>query len=109
MNGSSTAAIMAISASTHTISSRVKPRCDALVISSAGQVFDRNIRRKAGAALLTVRSIRHDIVGPAFSGRAIQIGMVPGIVRDIAALEIWPVPASDTRGALYQGGETFCR
>src|SRR5882724_123062 len=107
MNGRSTAAIMAMSASTPTISSNVKPRSEVLLIFGAGQVFDRNVGRKPAATLLTIRSVGHDVIRSAFSRRAIHIRVAPGIVGHTATFEIWPIPGSDARGALYQGGEAF--
>src|SRR5580692_6910522 len=109
MNGRSTAAIMAMSASTHTISSKVKPRSESSLILGIGHVVERNVGSNTAAAFLTIRSIRHDIVRSAFSGRAIQIGMAPGIVRHVAALEIRPVPCSDARRTLYQRRQAFRR
>src|SRR6202521_3313334 len=102
MNGSSTAAIMAMSASTHTISSKVKPRSAPSLIFRTGHVFDRNVGRKTAAALLTIRTIRQDFVRSAFSGRTIHVGVAPGIVGDVAALEIRSIPGSYTRCPAHQ-------
>src|SRR3979411_3433028 len=90
MNGSSTAAIKAMSASTHTISSRVKPRSAPSLIFRAGHVFDGKVGRQTAAAFLAIRSIGQDIVRATVSGRAIHIGVVPGIVGGVATLEIGP-------------------
>src|SRR5580692_1557704 len=102
MSGSSTAAIMAISASTHTISNRVKPRSETLFISCAGQVFDRDIGRDTASAFLTVRTVGDDVIGPSVARRAIHIRMVPGIVRQAAALQIGSVPGRHAGRTLHQ-------
>src|SRR5258706_3589798 len=109
MNGSSTAAIMAMSASTHTISSSVKPRSAPSFIFCTGHVCDRNIGREAAATFLTIRSVGHNIVRAAVSGRAIQIGVVPRIVGDVATLEIRSVPGSYARCPANQRGQAFRR
>src|SRR5579872_5785152 len=98
---------MAMSASTHTISNKVKPRSEALLIFGAGQVFDRDIGGKPASAFLAVGAVGHDVVRPALSGRTIQIRMVPGIVRQAAALQIGAVPSGDPRATLHQSGKTF--
>src|SRR5215468_4921290 len=98
---------MAISASTHTISSRVKPRSESLLIFGAGQIFDGNVGRKPTSPFLAIRSVGHDVVRSAFTRRAIDVSVVPGIVRHGAAFEIRPVPGSDAWRALYQSGEAF--
>src|SRR5450631_1289599 len=94
-------------ASTHTISSRVKPRCAWLFIFCGGHVLDRNIRGDTAAALLAIGAIGHDVVRAAVSRRAIDVSVVPGIVGDVAALEIRTVPGGDTRRALDQGGQAL--
>src|SRR5690242_4442654 len=108
MNGSSTAAIKAMIASTQTISSRVKPLCaDSLIFCIFLQALERNISREPAAAFLTVGSVREYIVGAALTGRAIDIGVVPGIVRYAAALQIGPVPGGGSRRLPHQCGQSF--
>src|SRR6266404_7629548 len=109
MNGSSTAAIKAMSASTYTISSRVKPRSFPSLIFRAGHVFDGNVGRQTAAAFLAIRSIGQDIVRATVSGRAIHIGVVPGIVGDVATLEIWSVPGRRARCPAHQRHQAFRR
>src|SRR5579871_5424676 len=100
---------MAMSASTHTISNKVKPACETLVIPGACQMFRRNVRGNPAAALLAVRAIGDDVVGRVLSGSAVNIRMTPWIVRNIAALHIGSVPGLDPRRPLHQCGEPLGR
>src|SRR5690349_15850092 len=108
MNGSSTAAIKAMIASTQTISSRVKPLCAvSLIFCIFLQALERNIRGEPAAAFLPVGAIRENIVGPALTGRAVDIGVVPRIVWNAAALQIGTVPGGDARSLPHQCGQSF--
>src|SRR5437660_5228825 len=109
MNGSSTAAIMAMSASTHTISSNVKPRSAPSLIFCASHVLDGNVGRKTTAAFLAICSIGQDIVRSPISGRAVHIGVAPGIVGDVATLKVRSVPGSDPRCPANQRRQAFRR
>ena len=92
MNGSNTAASIAMIASTHTISSKVKPRSRGVTHFSHGHVFERNVGGDPAAAFLTVGSVGHDVIRPVLARRAIDVGVVPGIVGNVAALQIGSVP-----------------
>src|SRR5712671_364761 len=109
MNGSSTPAIKAMSASTHTISSKVKPRSAPSLIFRTGQVFDGNVGRKTAAAFLTIRSVGQDIVRAAVSGRTIHIGVVPGIAGDVTTFEIRSVPGRYARRPAHQRRQALRR
>src|ERR1700753_4079163 len=105
MNGSSTAASSAMMASTHTISSKVKPRWPAsliaLLVLRRG-AFQRDVGGDTGAAFLTVGAVRHDVVRAVRAGRTVDIPVVPGIVGNVAAPQIRPVPGSDARCRPHQ-------
>src|SRR6266403_4748070 len=109
MSGSSTAAMMAMSPSTHTISSKVKPRSAPSLIFRTGHVFRGNVGRQTAATFLTIRSVREDIVRAAVAGRTIHIGIVPGIVGDVATFEIRSVPGSYARCPAHQRRQAFRR
>src|SRR5882724_5127784 len=106
MNGSSTAASSAMMASTHTISSKVKPRSAASLIFR-GRAFERNVGRDPAAAFLAVGAVGHDVVGAVFAGRTIDVDVAPGIVGNVAALQIRPVPGGYARRALHQRRQSF--
>src|SRR5216683_6303672 len=106
MNGSSTAASSAMIASTHTISSKVKPRCATLLIF-CGRAFERNVGSDPAAAFLAVGAIGHDVVGAVFARRAIQVDVAPGIVGNAATLQIGAVPGGHAWRALNQRGQSF--
>src|SRR3984957_15547931 len=108
-NGRRTAASMAISASTHTISSSVKPRSEALFIFGVDQVFGRNIGGKSAAAFLTIRAIGGDLIRRVISRCAVCVGMAPGIVRQDVALQVGSVPCCHARRALHQRREPLRR
>src|SRR5882672_3146870 len=101
MNGSSTAASSAMMASTHTISSKVKPRSAASLIFR-GHAFERNVGRNPAAAFLAVGAVGHDVVGTVFAGRAVDVSVAPRIGRHAAALQIRSVPGRDAGRALYE-------
>src|SRR5580698_1179354 len=110
MNGNSTAASSAMMARTHTISSKVKPRSAPLFIFRTGQVVERNIGGYPAAPFLAIGAVRYDVIGSVLSWRPVHIAVVPGIVGDIAALEIGPVPGGDARRRPHQRGQAFrCR
>src|SRR5581483_6590080 len=96
-----------ISASTHTISNSVKPRWDALFtgalfILGIDQVLGRDIGGQSAAAFLAVGAVGNDFIGAVLARRAIDVGMVPGVVRQGVALEVRAVPGADARGARHQ-------
>src|ERR1700688_4144322 len=99
MNGNNTAASSAMMASTQTISSKVKPRCPKSLIFR-GRVVERDVGGDAAAAFLTVGAIGYDVIRTMLAGRAIQIAVVPGIVGNVAAPQIRPVPGADARRLL---------
>src|SRR5882724_13592447 len=110
MSGNNTAVSMAMTARTHTISSRVKPRSASSLILCAGHVFGRNIGGDSRTPLLPIGSVGHDFVGAAFARRTVDIRIVPGIVGDVAALEIRSIPGGDSGSPLHQGRQTLgCR
>src|SRR5713226_708085 len=109
MSGSNTAAMMAMSASTHTISSKLKPRSAPSLIFRTGRVLGGNVGGKTAAAFLTIRAVGQDIVRAAISGRTIHIGVVPGIAGDVATFEIRPVPGSYARRPAHQRRQAFRR
>src|SRR5258708_12146364 len=100
MNGSSTAASSAMMASTHTISSKVKPRSAASLIFR-GHAFERNVGRDPAAAFLAVGAVGHDVVRTVFAGRAVDVSAAPRISRHAAALHIRSVPGPDAARAPY--------
>src|SRR6202162_1513989 len=108
MNGNSTAASSAIMASTHTISSRVKPR-SATSLIFRGVVFERNVGGNPAAAFLTVGSVGHDVIRATLSGRTIHVAVVPRIVGNVAALQIGSVPGGNARRLADQSRQSFCR
>src|SRR3984885_2064201 len=110
MNGNSTAASRAMMASTHTISSKVKPRSAPSLIFRTGQVIERNVGGYPAAAFLAVGAVRYDVIGSVLPWRTVDVAVVPGIVGDVAALEIGPVPGSDAWRRPDQGCQAFrCR
>src|ERR1700733_11999122 len=108
MNGNNTAASNAMMASTHTISSNVKPRCPTSLIFR-GRVVERDIGGDPAAAFLTVGAVRHDVIRTMLAGRTIQIAVVPGVVGNVAAPQIRPVPGADTRRLLDQRRQSLRR
>src|ERR1700722_3246951 len=94
MNGNNTAASNAMMASTHTISSKVKPRCPGSVIL-CGRALERDVGRGPAAAFLAIGSIGHDVIRAVLAGRTIQIAVVPGIVGKAAAPQIGTVPGAN--------------
>src|SRR5262245_52883102 len=89
------AAIIAMSAIAHTISSSVKPVWLASFIPGARHGVQRDIGGSAAATLPAIRAERHDVIGAALAGSAIDIGMVPRIVGDGATPQVGPVPGVD--------------
>src|SRR5277367_5320964 len=100
---------MAMSASTHTISSSVKPRSESLFIFGIDQVFRGNIGCNSASALLTVRAVGEDFIRRVIPRRAVQIRMVPGIVWQALALQVGPVPCRHARRSLHQRRKPFRR
>src|SRR4029079_1252310 len=92
--------------STHTISSRVKPRSSTSLIFGGG-FFERNVGGGSAAAFLTVGPVGHDVIRRMVAGRPIQIAVVPGIGGHGAALQIWSVPGGDARRLADQCREPF--
>src|SRR4051812_23644318 len=92
------AARIATIASTHTISSSVKP---------ASALPARNVLSSARSSLCPVGAVRKNVVGPVLSRRAVHIRIAPRIGRHLAAFQIWPVPRIDAAGALHQRAETL--
>src|SRR3984885_5894035 len=109
MYGSNTAASMAMSAITPTISSSVKPPSESSLIPGTRHAVERDVGGDAAAAFLAVRTVRDDVVRPVLPRRAIHIRIVPGIVGDIAALQIGAIPGRDTRRAVNQSPESLGR
>src|SRR5689334_9385483 len=99
MNGSSTAASSAMMASTHTISSKVKPRSPCSLIIG-GRSFERDVGCRTATAFLAVGAVGHDVIRSVFARRAVHIAMVPRIVGNVAALQIGPIPGGDARRSL---------
>src|SRR6476469_791682 len=110
MNGSSTAASNAMMASTHTISSKVKPRCVVSFILGGRRLFEGNVRRGPAATLLTIGPIGDNVIGLVFAGRPIDVWVAPGIARHVAAFQIRAIPrghsgrAPDKRGKPLRRG-----
>src|SRR5438552_13288959 len=75
------------------------PACDGAL---AAQVC-----RGARTALLAIRSQRHDLIGAAFGGSAVDVEMSPRIGRHRAGLEIRSIPDRCIVGPLCQRRETF--
>src|SRR4051812_365139 len=96
--GITMAARIATIASTHTISSSVKP---------ASALPTRDVLSSARSSLCSVGAVRKNVVGPVLSRRAVHIRIAPWIGRHLAALQVGPVPRIDAAGTLYQRGETF--
>src|SRR5262245_42934500 len=107
MNGSSTAASNAMMASTHTISSRVKPRCVTSFISGGCRLFEGNVGGIAAATLLAIGAIGDDVIRAMLAGRPIDVGVIPGIFRNIAALQVRPIPRGNAGRPLYQRGKSL--
>src|SRR5580704_991567 len=80
-NGSRMAASIATSASTHTISSSVKPRSEVLFVLGIDQVLARNVGGQAASAFLAIRAIGDDFVRSVFARRAVDVRMIPGVIR----------------------------
>src|SRR5579864_2583470 len=93
---------MATSAMTHTISSSVKPSSPTLLIPGARHGVEREVGGGAAAALLPVRSQRDNVEGAVLARRAIDVGIVPGIVGNVAALQIGTVPGCNAGRGLDQ-------
>src|SRR5579864_3598816 len=107
MNGSKTAAISAMIASTQTISSRVKP-CLACSFILGRQILEGDVGRDAAAALLAVGSIGHNVIGTVLTRRAIDVSVIPGIAGNVTALQIRSIPGSNTRSLFHQRAQSFC-
>src|SRR5262249_8809795 len=75
----------------------------------AGHEVERDVCRSAAAALLAVRAQRNDIKGAMLTRRAIDVGFVPGIVGNIAALQVGPVPRGNIGRTTPQRRQTFGR
>src|SRR5579871_329976 len=106
MSGNRTADISAMIASTQTISSKVKP-CFGESLIFRGQMFERDVGRYPTAAFLAIRSVGDDVIGAVVARGAVDVGMIPGIVGNIAALEIRSIPGSHTRCRTDQGRQSF--
>src|SRR3954463_9341526 len=96
--GITMAARIATIASTHTISSSVKP---------ASALPARDVLSSARSSLCSVGAVRKNVVGPVLSRRAVHIRIAPWIGRYLAAFQVGPVPGIDAAGTLYQRGETL--
>src|SRR5262245_44343290 len=94
--------MIAMSAIAHTISSSEKPVWPASFIPGTRHGVQRDIGGSAAAALPAIRAERHDVVGTALAGSAIDIGMVPWIGGDSAAPQVRPVPGVDPWRAANQ-------
>src|SRR5580692_1206690 len=99
-------------ASTHTISSRVKPRCRTLLIFRGG-VVERNVGGNPAATFLAVGPVGYNVIRTVLSGRTIYVTVVPRVLGDVAALQIRPVPGRNAwrlpdqcRQSFRGGGET---
>src|SRR3954471_7827785 len=96
--GITMAARIATIASTHTISSSVKP---------ASALPARDVLSSARSSLCPVGAVRKNVVSPVLSRRAVHIRVAPRIGRYIAAFQIGPVPRIDAARPLHQRGETL--
>src|ERR1700716_3711011 len=99
MCGSRMAASSAMIAMTQTISTRVNPASAFRPLVIARR---RDIGCRPGPALLPVGAVGDDFIGAALRRRAVDIGLAPRIIRQVAALEIWPVPSGQAAGGLHQ-------
>src|SRR5690242_3205667 len=106
MNGNRTAAISAMIASTQTISSKVKP-CSADSFIFGGQIFERDVGSDAATAFLAIRSVGDDVIRAVLARRAIDVSVAPGIVGNVAALQIGSVPGGNARRLLHQRAQSF--
>src|SRR6266853_127455 len=96
------AASMAMMAMTPIISRRVNPSWP-LTLSLGAR--GRNIGRRPGSALLPVCPVRDDFIRAAFSRRAIDVRLAPGVVRHVAAFQIGTIPCRQTGGGLDERGQ----
>src|SRR5579871_6312698 len=103
MIGSRMAASSPMIASTQTISSRTSP----LSAVNASVRPALNVRRRAGAALLTIRAIRDDVIRSMLARRPVDVRMPPRIVRDRASAQVRPIPAVDAARAGRQRDKAF--
>src|SRR5215475_12664303 len=62
-----------------------------------------------GSALLSVSAERNDLIGAAFSGRAIDVSLAPRIIRHGAALQIRAVPRRQSWCRLDECGQALRR
>src|SRR6266480_111460 len=91
-------------ATTATTSISVKPSV-APVPSAlpAGDVLCR-----ACSTFGSIRAVGKEIVGPALlPGRTIDIRVAPGVDRNLATLEVGPIPCRDIAGPAHQRGQAF--
>src|SRR5262249_10697407 len=95
----------AMMASAHTTSMSVKPPSPApRSARPAGDVGGR-----AGAAFGIVGAVGDDVIGAVLSGRTVDVGLAPRIVRHRSALEIGTVPGLDVAGRAHQRHQPFRR
>ena len=76
---------------------------------SRSHVFERNVGGNSAAAFLAVGSVGHDVIRAVLAGRAIDVAVVPGIVGNVAALQIRSVPGGDARRLPDQRRQSFRR
>src|SRR5215216_5732011 len=90
-------------ATMHTISRSVKPS-SAIAASSrpAGDISCRS-----GSTFLTIRAIRHDVVGPMLPRRAIDVSVAPWVVGNDCAFQVRTIPRHRAARTLHQRRETL--
>src|SRR6266436_3354734 len=97
-------------AATATISRRVNPevrsRCRLTPSLDARGGY---VGRSSRSPLLSVGAVRHDFIGATLSGRSINIGLAPRIVRDGATFQIGTIPSRQSRGGLDKCSQALRR
>src|SRR5438067_1688748 len=97
------AANIAMIATTQTISMNVKPSSrrtrSALPACDVGGI--------AGAALLSIRPVRDEIISPVLPRQSVDVRIAPRIGGNQVALQVGSIPGHGIARPLHQGGEAL--